>query len=141
MPCASFRQCLYPQLFTEGDLTLKATKVDGVADQVLDKVKAAFKGNLVKGGGTSADVEISEVESPVSHRRRRRRRSKTTSARGDEHNMGKKLSFGFGTQRGTCVSQQRLSVGWRHEQCPCQRDVAPRAALVSTLGGAAMTSV
>ena len=22
MPCASFRQCLYPQLFTEGDLTL-----------------------------------------------------------------------------------------------------------------------
>ena len=40
-------------------------KLDGVADQVLDKVKAAFKGNLLKGGGSSAEPEIQEIESPA----------------------------------------------------------------------------
>ena len=42
----------------------EVAKLDGVADQVLDKVKAAFKGNLLKGGGSSAEPEIQEIDSP-----------------------------------------------------------------------------
>ena len=111
-----------------------ATKVDGVADQVLDKVKAAFKGNLVKGGGTSADVEISEVESPVSHRRRRRRRSKTTfSARAAINIIWGKVcrlvsarsaapAFPSNVSAwGGATSSVRVNVTWRHEQHLCQR--------------------
>ena len=58
-----------------------ATKLDGVADQVLDKVKAAFKGNLLKGGESPSEVEINEVRAGAAERARGQPRSGARASR------------------------------------------------------------